>query len=97
MCLSTDPKCFWTSPKIFEIDQIVKKSVVKSCVRVQSKTIPRQIQNDLGPDEGQSNSCVMYALFFILMCSTLIKFDFNQYCLSYKVLHLVFVGLCFVL
>ena len=57
MCLSTDPKYFWTSPKFFDIDQIVFESNPKQF---------RQIQNHLGPDEGQSNSCVMYVLFFIL-------------------------------
>ena len=73
MCLSTDPKYFWTSPKNFDIDQIVFESNPKQF---------RQIQNHLGPVEGQSNSCVMYVMFFILTFSTLIKFDFNQCCVS---------------
>ena len=38
----------------------------------------------------------MYLLFLILICSTLIKLDFDQCCQSYKALHLVFVGMCFV-
>ena len=75
-------KIFLDQSKNFWHGSNCKNSVVKSCFQVQSKTIPRQIQNHLGPDEGQSNSCVMYALFFILICSTLIKYDLNQCCVS---------------
>ena len=88
MYLSIVPKQFWTSPKYFglvqnvlDMDQIAKFSREKLFFESNPKQFG-QIQNDLGPIEGQSNSCVMYVLFFILICSTLIKYDFNQCCVS---------------
>ena len=77
------------------MDQIAKFSSEKLFFESNPKQFG-QIQNHSWPLEGQSNSCVMYLLFLILICSTLIKLDFDQCCQSYKALHLVFVGMCFV-
>jgi hypothetical protein len=77
------------------MDQIAKFSSEKLFFESNPKQFG-QIPNHLGPVEGQSNSCVMYFLFLIHICSNLIKLDFDQCCLSYKTLHLLFVGLCFV-
>ena len=88
MCLSIVPKYFWTSPKDLGWSKTfwtwikLQNSVVKSCFSGSNLKQFGLIQNHLGPMEGQSNSCVMYmyAVFRSKICSTLIKYDFNQCC-----------------
>ena len=74
-------KKFGLVQNVLDMDQIAKFSSEKLFFEFNPKQF-RQIQNHLEPVEGQSNSCVMYVLFFILICSTLIKYDFNQCCVS---------------